>query len=165
MKSNAIMRLGVLLLSFGVASNAIAQDTIPIKTLPPVTVTATTKKVPEKVWYSFKDYFSTVSNPQWYKLNKNYLASFILDEDKNNALFTQRGNLVYHISYGYEKSLPEELRKQVKGVYFDYDITRAIKVIGADRLIWVINLEDAKNLIMVRLEEGEMEEVKRLDKM
>ncbi|MEJ0105927.1 MAG: hypothetical protein WDO19_26725 [Bacteroidota bacterium] len=36
----------------------------------------------------------------------------------------------------------------------------AIKVKEAGREIWVVNLEDSKNLIMVRLEDGEWKKCK-----
>ncbi len=83
---------------------------------------------------------------------------------KNRALFTKRGNMIYHISYGYENNMPDELYKQVRTAYFDYDITRAIKVTEADRVIWVINLEDSKTIIIARVEGGELEEIRRLNK-
>ena len=54
--------------------------------------------------------------------------------------------------------------QQVKNIYNDYEITGAIKVKEAGREIWVINLEDEKNLILLRLEDGEMEEVQKLQK-
>lgn len=164
MKSIATFGLSMALALLTVGSNCLAQDTIPIKTLPGITVTAKTKRIPEKVWHSFMKYFGEGEDPRWYQLNKDYLVKFMLDEEQNNALFTKRGHLIYNIAYGYENSLPSELRKQVKSSYFDYNITRAVKVSEADRLIWVINLEDAKELILVRLENGEMEEVKRLKK-
>ena len=143
--------------------NLLAQDTV-IQTLPPITVTATTKKLPEKVWKNFRDYFENATDPKWYEMNKSYLAEFMMDNKDNHALFNKKGKLIYHISYGYENSLPEDLRNQVKASYGDYNITRAIKVNEANRTIWVVNVEDAKNLIMVRLENGEMEEVKRYEK-
>lgn len=85
-------------------------------------------------------------------------------DEQNRALFTKKGQLIYHITYGYEKSLPEDLRKQVKNIYNDYEITGAIKVKEAGREIWVVNLEGANNLILLRLEDGEMEEVQKLQK-
>jgi hypothetical protein len=152
--------VGVILIFAG--GSTYAQDTIPIKTLPTVTVTATHKNIPEKVWKNFREYFGNAENPTWYMTNKNFLIKFMTDDNINRALFTKRGDLIYHISYGYEKNLPEDIRRQVKSTYYDYDITRAIKVTEADRVIWVVNLEDAKNLILVRLEEGEMEEVQKV---
>jgi hypothetical protein len=132
--------------------------------LPLVTITATQKNVPEKVWNNFQTYFSNAENPTWYKINKDYLIKFMTDAGQNRALLSERGKLIYHISYGYEKNLPEEIRKQVKSAYYDYNVIRAIKVTEANRVIWVVNLEDAGNLILVRLENGEMEEVQSVKK-
>lgn len=138
------------------------QDTIPVRNLPPVTVTATTKRIPEKVWSNFQKYFADAENPRWYTLNKNYLVKFMLNENDNRALFTKRGNLIYNISYGYESFLPDDLRSQVRHGYLDYNITRVIKVNEANREIWVVNLEDADNYVIVRLEDGDMEEVQKM---
>jgi hypothetical protein len=160
-KQFQIFFTGVLMLGGGCIY---AQDTIPIKTLPPVTITATHKNVPQKVWRNFREYFSDTENPSWYMVNKDFLIKFMTDDNLNHALFTKRGNLVYHISYGYEKNLPEDIRRLVKSSYYDYNIIRAIKVTEANRLIWIVNLEDARNLILVRLEEGELEEVQKIEK-
>jgi len=154
---------GALMLTTA-GNKILAQDTAQYKVLPPVTVTATTTKVPEKVWKSFGNYFTGAYDSRFYKINKDYLAKYMLNDQQNRALFTKRGNLVYHISYGYEKNLPEELRKQVKTSYYDYSITKAVKVTEADRLIWVVSLENDKRFLLVRLEDGEMEEVQQLDK-
>lgn len=162
MKKNVVGLVGFAFMLAG--GNSYAQDTIPIKELPTVTITATQKTVPEKVWNNFRAYFANAENPKWFGVNKDFLIRFMTDEDLNHALFTKRGNLVYHISFGYETSMPKDIRDQVRSTYYDYNITRAIKVTEANRLIWVINLEDAKNLILVRLENGDMEEVQRFKK-
>jgi hypothetical protein len=164
MRTKIICRLffGAFLLF--ITASAFAQDTPVNKTLPPVIVTATNKKIPEKVWANFRSYFGNAENTKWYEENKNYLVKFMTNEEANRALFTKRGRLIYHISYGYENNLPEELRTQIKGSYNDYSITKAIKVTEANRLIWVVNLETEKKFVMVRLEEGEMEEVQNFNK-
>lgn len=144
--------------------SAYAQDTLPVQTLPPVTITATQKTVPEKVWTNFHSYFANAQDPKWYMVNKNYLIKFMTDEDLNHALFTKRGELIYHISYGYEKSMPSDVRDAVKSVYYNYDITRAIKVSEANRVIWVVNVENAKELLLIRVENGEVEQVQALKK-
>lgn len=143
---------------------AYAQDTIPVQTLPPVTITATQKTIPEKVWKNFQSYFANAQDPTWYVINKEYLVKFMTDENMNHALFTKGGHFVYHISFGYEKSLPEDVRDAVKSVYYNYDITRAIKVTDGNRLIWVINVENPKYLLLVRVENGEVEEIQQLKK-
>jgi hypothetical protein len=81
---------------------------------------------------------------------------------ENRALFTKKGKLVYHISYGYEKSLPADLDRNLKAGYPGYEIYRAIKISEANRVVWVVNLRDAKNLVMISSEDGEMQEIQRL---
>src|SRR5437762_3795994 len=111
------------------AGSVLAQeDTAAIKSLPLVTVTATQKNVPENVWKNFQTYYANAENPTWYKVNKDYLLKFMTDDNLNRSLFTERGKLVYYISYGYEKNLPEDIRVQVKSSYYDNTITRSIKV-------------------------------------
>ena len=139
-----------------------AQDSV--KTLPPITITATQKHIPEKVWDSFHGYFANAQDPKAYEINKDYLIRFMTDENVNHALFTKGGEFVYHISFGLEKNMPEEVRDAVKSVYYNYDITRAIRVTDGRRLVWVVNLENAKHLVLARMENGEVEEVQRLKK-
>jgi len=141
-----------------------AQDSIRYHHLQPVVVRATTIKVPEKVWDHFSNYFTGAFVRKWYKVNKRYLVKFMLDETENRALFTKRGTLVYHISYGYENNLEDRLLTQIKDSYTDYAVTRAIKVSENNRVIWVVTLEDRKQLLLIRLEDGELEEVERMNK-
>jgi len=129
-----------------------------IKVLPSVIVT-TASNVNQAVIKSFRGEFKDAMDPVWYRLDKNFLVKFIMDDQKNTALFRQNGKLVYQIGYGSESNLPEEVRKMVNGGYEDYKITNAIHVNQDNRSIWVVNLEGLKKLIVVRVEQGEMEEV------
>lgn len=162
MKSKLIFS-GLLICFLLQAVQSSAQDTSAIKTLPPVTVT--TKKIPANVWYGFSKYFTEAENPRWYEINKKYLVKFMTYDKANRALFTKKGRIIYHISYGYEKNMPEEPGRQIKAAYPDYEIMRAIKVSQAGREVWVINLEDVNSLIILRVEEEEMEEIQRLKKL
>ena len=143
----------------------LAQDSAKYKTLPPITITPTTTYVPEKVWKSFQRYCTNAQSSEWYQINKKFLVKYMTEDKKNQAVFGKGGRLIYNISYGYVNSLPEEIRKQVKGTYYDYNITGAIKVNQAQRTIWVLNIEDAKKMILVRVEDGEMEEIQNYNKI
>jgi hypothetical protein len=161
MRSKIILLISAALF---ITISSFAQDTSGIKSLPPVIIKSTTKKIPGRIWKSFSHYFNDAENPRWYIVNKNYLVKYMIYDEENRALFTKKGSLVYHISYGYEKSLPEDLKKQIKNDYSDYTITRAIKVSQAGRIIWVVNIEDPENLVLLSFEDGEMEEMERLQK-
>ena len=166
MKTQFIFRcVGNLLLLIIVSNISYSQDT-GITALPPVTVTSktTTANVSEKVTKAFKVAFKDAEDLQWVKLNKNFLVNFIVNQQQNSALFRKNGFMIYHLAFGGEKSLPVDIRKIIKPNYYDYNITKVVKVNEAGRNIWVVNLEDTKNFIIVRVENGELEEVQKLNK-
>lgn len=144
-------------------SQLLSQVKDSIVQLPTVTVTSIAM-VSKEVNKSFKKAFPDAENLRWYRQNKDYLAKFISEDMHHNSLFKKNGVLKYDVAYGYENNLPEEIRKQVQSGYEEFKITRVFNVKQAGRNIWVINLEGLKNNVMVRAEEGEMEEVNRFAK-
>ncbi|HTQ27109.1 MAG TPA: hypothetical protein VMI35_03240 [Puia sp.] len=144
------------------AAGVYAQDTT-FKTLPSVTVTATSK-VSHDVAKAFEASFPDAENPAWYKLDKNYLVKFMTKDQSNRALYKNNGMLIYHIRYGHEQNLPDDVRKIVKSSYYDYSIMSVIYVNQDQRDIWVVNVEDSQKIILVRVENGEIEEVEKYNK-
>jgi len=126
--------------------------------LPLVTITAKSN-VNKEVAHAFETSFKNAVNQRWYRIDKNYMVKFILDDQKNTALFKKNGALIYHISYGFEKDLPDDIRDMVKSSYALYTITRAVKVNQDARIIWVINLGKTDKLVLARVENGILEEV------
>lgn len=163
MKLKFIMMLA-LAYSLCVMNAVVAQDSTNVKDLPPVTVTATSKKIPPIVWFNLSRYFPEAENPRWYALNKDYLVKFMTYRQEHRALFNKKGKVIYHISYGWEKALPATISRQVRTAYLDYEIYRAIKISERNRVVWVINLQDTKELVMIRVEDDELEEIQRLTK-
>jgi hypothetical protein len=164
MKMQSISRLVSGTLFFLLVSATLLAQTDSSKILPAIVVTGSKVTVNDKVWKSFQGYFKDAQDLRWYKIDRDYLAKFIMEDQEQSALFNKRGNLVYHITYGTEKNLPDDIRRQVKSVYYDYTISKALSIREADRVIWVLNLEDAKSMLVVRIEEGEMEEAKHYKK-
>jgi hypothetical protein len=163
MKSACFYIITALSITFFQTGRLAAQDSI--KSLPPVIVKATTTKVSGKIWKGFSKYFNEAEMPMsWYRVNKNYLVKFMIYDEQNRALFSKKGKLIYHISYGYEKNLPPEISAMVKEAYSDYNVTRAIKVDEAGRTIWVVNIETASIIKLLRIEDDEMEEVQNMQK-
>ncbi len=166
MKIQFISRFcGFLLFTLLVSNSLFAQQRKDTLTdLPAVTVTGTRVTVNERVWKAFENSFKNAQDIRWFKISKDYLAKFIMEDQEQSALFNKRGTLIYNISYGSEKHLPAEIRRQIKSAYVDYNIVKAISVRESDRIIWIVNLEDNKNLIVVRVEDGEIEEAKNYKK-
>lgn len=141
----------------------LAQDRDSVVQLPAVTVTAIAR-VNRDVSDAFKKAFPDAKKLRWYAFNRDYIAKFISDDMSHSALFKKNGYLKYDISYGSERNLPEEIRNRVQSTYQDFKIDRVANVKESGRNIWVINLESLRNYVMVRVEEEEMEEVKRVNK-
>ena len=174
MKQYLISRLGALLAFFLLGNLAMAQqasgtrdldDQIEIfnnvfsaNTAAPVPV------VSEKALKSFRSSFKNPVGASWYQVGKHFLAKFEGDGKKQKALFNKNGAIIYTISYGVERDLPSELRKQIRENYYDYTISMAIEVNENNRTIWVVRVEDSATMITVRLENGEMEEVQNFKK-
>lgn len=134
-----------------------------MKRLPDVTITSTTN-VSKKVSDIFKATFPDAQDARWSKLDKDFLVDFITADLNNRVLFHKNGAIVYHIKYGGEQNLPKEIRRLVKSNYVDFTISKAINVLEDKRNIWVVNLEDDKKILVVRVEGGELEEVSNLKK-
>jgi hypothetical protein len=157
--------IGFLLLLFagGVYAQVDTTRTDTIKTLPPIVVTSKAN-IEARVTEAFDKQFKDAVDPQWYKLSKNYLVKFIQNDMTNNALYKKNGRLIYHIGYGQERNLPDDVRTLVKNSYADYNIISAVNVHQDERNVWVVGLEGMKKLIQVRVEDGQLEEVGNYDK-
>ena len=163
MNTKMLAAIKALLLPVIFAGASFAQEETSLKELPAVAITSSTN-VSAKVNKAFSQYFKGASHLRWYQLEQKLLVKFIQNDQENRALFTKNGQLVYHISYGEEQHLPVEIRNLIKGTYYDQKITRVLKVNQDKREIWVVSMEDAKDFIMARVEEMELEETQRMAK-
>ncbi len=118
---------------------------------------ANKEAVSAKVTNSFSRIFKEAEAPKWYVINKRILVNFILNNQRNKAVFEKNGTLVYHLVYGNEEQMPTDVRKTVKSTYFDHDIKTTIKVNIDGRSIWFINIGDSKEYIVLKVEDGNME--------
>ena len=153
----------LMLIAFIGALQLSAQEKKAMTTLPSVTVTSATL-VNKEIDKAFKKAFPDAQLLDWVEVNKMYLVKFIENDMRHRALFTKKGSMKYDISYGDKKNLSDDLYHRVLENYNEYDITKVANVKEAGRNIWVINLENLKHLLLVRFENGELEETYRLNK-
>lgn len=150
--------LGLLVGAF-ISSSSFAQTSV--KHLQFAATNNSYVNVYENVRAEFDKKFSNAENVVWDNLGKNFLAKFSIGDMKFRALLNPKGQLIYKNTYGDEKLLPTYLRKEVKRNYVEYLITNVVMVEEANRRIWVVNLEDDTNYVIVRIENDEMEQVKQ----
>jgi len=129
--------------------------------LPVVTITATGTNVSEKVRKAFESSFKNAREMRWYEANKNYLVKFIQDDQEHNVLYRKNGSPIYHITYGYEKNLPKPTSNLVKSRYEDFKIAKVFNIKQDRRDIWIVNLENSDYMVLSRIEDNILNEVKR----
>ena len=135
-----------------------SQDKGKVVTLPEIRVKATTE-VNQRLYDAFRKSFPEAENLAWYKYDREYLAKFIIKDMNHNALFRQKGSMVYDISYGFENNLPNDTKDLVNRSYDNYKIIRAINVKAGGRNIWIVKLEGMKKYLTLRIEDQEIDEV------
>ena len=118
-----------------------------------------TDAVSAKALRSFKNFFKEGNNPAWYSLGKNYMAEFQQGSLFCRALFAKDGFMLYALSFGSEESLPAAVRRIVKSNYVDYAIGRTVKVTADGQTVWLVNVEDANNLVIVRANDQSFDEL------
>lgn len=148
----------ILVFSVIIIKSAFGQDKGKVVTLPEIRVKATTE-VNQRLYDAFRKSFPDADNLAWYKYDKEYLAKFIIKDMSHNALFRQKGMMVYDISYGYENNMPADTKDLVNRNYDNYKIIRAINVKAGGRNIWIVKLEGMKKYLTVRVEDQEIDEV------
>lgn len=154
MKKATISIIGLVILCLMVTSVSAQIE------LPEVKITGL-RNVPAKVDEAFQSTFKDGRDPVWYSANKNFLVKFINNDMRSNALFRKNGNLVYNISYGFDKDLPENVSTLVKDKYDDYNVVVAFNVKQDNRDVWIVNLENEKNTVTARVEDGVLNEASR----
>ena len=135
-----------------------AQERDSVITLPEIKVTSLAS-VNADVSNAFRRSFPDAQNLKWYQYDRDYIAKFILKDMDHNTLFRKSGMMIYDISYGYEKHVPESVRSVVNRAYDNYKIIRGIHITAQGRDIWMVKLEGMKKYLTVRVEEGELDEV------
>jgi hypothetical protein len=155
MTNQLVSKFSGTLLAFSLVSSSFGQK---VKILPAVTIEASTPigAVNTKIGNSFNEDFKDAVGVTWYKLNKNYLVTFISGNMKNDALYRKNGVMVYNVGYGKEENLPKDVRAIVKSQYYGYSIVGILKVNQDEREVWIVNMEDDKKLIITSVEDGVM---------
>lgn len=72
--------------------------------------------------------------------------------------------MIYTIDYSTEEQLTSDVKNIIINKYEDYKITFFAKVMEDNREIWVVKLVGAKDYVIVRVEDGEMEEVENFQR-
>ncbi|MBL7697946.1 MAG: hypothetical protein JNK79_07300 [Chitinophagaceae bacterium] len=145
------------------SSAVFSQERDSVVTLPEVVITAEWM-INEQVDRSFAAKFPESYDILWRKLNKDYLIKFIEGDVKHQSLFRKNGSIKYDIIYVTESHLPKKISDLVKHAYSDYTIQNGARVERGDQEFWIVNLEGTRSYVVVRVENDEIEQVKKIIK-
>ncbi|MCU7548753.1 hypothetical protein OCK74_06470 [Chitinophagaceae bacterium LB-8] len=172
MKPRFFLSLSALFFSSVFAGGCLAQETSLVK-LPGVAVAVNNTDMNDGIASAspnvvkvFDSYFKNASDLRWAKVDKNYFVSFRMNGQQNTALFKKNGYLINHVCYSNEQNLPADIRKMIKTHpdYLDYKITHVWNIKQDKRDVWAAYLESNNDFVLVSLESGMLEEVKRMNK-
>ena len=161
MKKQFNYRWLTAVISLFLAGQATAQNTF--KELSPVTVTSTAA-MNEKVKKAFEQEYKDARIASWYKMDKNTMIKFVLNDIVQRILYNEKGQQIYHLSYYEEKTMPGDIVKLIRKSYATYTISQAINVKQDNRDIWVVTVENKSTYYFVRVEDGETELVETMEK-
>ncbi len=124
-----------------------------------------TGRVSPSVVRIFLKAYKDVSDEKWIEVKDGFVAMFTRNGMDYQVAYTKRGNLVHTIRSYDEDKMSQELRHVVKSTYYDYNINRVHEIeTPRDPITYVVQLEGKKDLINLKLYEGEMEEIQKFNK-
>ncbi len=114
---------------------------------------------------SFLKTYKDVSGEKWIEVKDGFVAMFNYNGKDYQVAYTKKGNLLRTIrSYNEDKMQPD-LRQIVKSTYYDYEITRVHEIeIPLSPVTYVVQLAGKKEIIDLRIYDGEIEVMRKFNK-
>jgi len=114
---------------------------------------------------NFLKTYKDVSDEKWIEVKEGFVAMFNYKGVDYRVAYSKNGNLLRTIrSYNEEKMQPD-MRHIVKSTYYDYGITRVHEIETPQGLVtYVVQLAGKKELINLRIYDGEMEVMEKFNK-
>jgi hypothetical protein len=123
-----------------------------------------TAAVNTKVQRSFGRLFQGATAPRWYANTKRFAAEFKVGDRRAVASFGKKGHLNYAIFYGTGQHLPAAEKEVVQSAYRDYEITTTQEVTIDGLKLWIVTMENCKNIIKVGLMDGNLYDLNHIQK-
>jgi len=119
-------------------------------------------RVDPPVIRSFLKSYKDVSDAKWIEVKEGFVAMFNRDGVDYQVAYTKKGNLIRTIRSYSEDNMSQDLRHIVKSTYYDYGINRVHEIeTPLKPVTYIVQLVGKKELINLKIENGEMEEVQR----
>ena len=107
----------------------------------------------------FSSQFKSVSDEKWTKKEDGYRVSFQKDDIRYMVDYDKKGNWKSTIRIYGEHRLPQEIRREIRSDYLDFEIVTVTELKINNVLSYFVKLEDQHSLKTVRVINGEMDVV------
>lgn len=114
--------------------------------------------ISERAIKDFKGRFANAKDEKWFSQKGGFIVYFTQDGFRDRVYYNKKGRWQYSLKYCDENKLPRDIRAAVKSTYYDLAITVVEIVETPGHLVYLVHMEDATNLKIIRVfPEGEMD--------
>jgi hypothetical protein len=109
----------------------------------------------------FRREFGIVRNESWEQVSNGYVVRFTEKGIENWAFLNKRGNCEGRMKYYDEKQLMNNVRQQVKTVYYDYSIRSVKEITFNNETAYLVSIEGERDWKVIQVVAGELAEVEK----
>ncbi len=117
---------------------------------------AALSKANSKAQNNFRKNFADGPDVKWFTEKETISASMNRDNKHTTVVYDKKGRWLRTMSNYDESKLPKDVRRTVKSVYYDYNITLVQEIKEGQITFYVIHLEDKTSYKQVAVYEGEI---------
>ena len=123
-----------------------------------------TESIHTKAVKDFTKTYKTAGDARWFVIMDGFLAEFKQAGIKTKVYYDRKGRCTGSIRSYLEDQLPRDIRHIVKSQYYDYNIYFVQEVTVAEKIVYLVKIEDKTSMKTIRVLDGEMTEIEAFEK-
>lgn len=117
-----------------------------------------------KLLTQFSALFPAATKQQWALNDKSFWVSFLNNDRKASASFTQKGKLNYVITDCTIEQLPDSFRKTISKDYASYHLNNAIEIKAYESVAYQAILENESSYVTLKFTSEGVEKIQHINK-
>ena len=145
-------------------SKEVAYDNIEKSRDIPATLNNPTAGINTKAVKDFSKTYKKTGDARWFVISDGYLAKFKLNGIETKVYYDRKGRWNGSLRSYLEDKMPRDIRHLVKSHYYDYTIYLIQEVTVADKIAYLVKIEDKTSMKTIRVMDDEMTEIESFEK-
>ena len=116
---------------------------------------------------ALKDFTKTYKNAgdaRWFVIKDGFLAEFKQNGIETKVFYDRKGRCTGSLRSFMEDKMPLDIRHLLKSHYYDFNIFLVQEVTVADKIAYLVKIEDKTSIKTIRILDGEMTEIEAFEK-